>query len=143
MQKYNNTQLTISPMINANAINDEVRLSSMLITITIEMLAVTNIYTHLVIDVVQPFSSSSCCTFVMVLLMAGALTFINFKSNSSGNEKLAYPSISNPLQFTNASKNEALYVSATSIHGNTFDNTNERKGETPASLMSVSFANRQ
>ena len=131
-------------MINANAINDEVRLSSMLITITIEMLAVTNIYTHLVIDVVQPFSSSSsCCTFVIVLLVAGALTFINFKSNSSGNEKLAYPSISNPLQFTNASKNGALYVSATSIHGNTFDNTNEGKGETPASLMSVSFANRQ
>lgn len=36
------------------------------------------------------------------------LTFFNFTSNNRGNEKLEYPRINNPLQFTNASKNAAL-----------------------------------
>lgn len=128
--------LTISPINNTNDPNDRVRLSKTLITITIVMLAVTKIKTNVVIVVASSASAP-------IALLITARTFFNFKSNRSGNEKLAYPRISNPLQFTNASKNAALYVKATSNHGRTFDRINEGSGATPASLIRVSFANKQ
>ena len=134
-------QLTINPINNINATNDKVKLPDMLTAITIVMLAVTTIKTHLVIVVVLQ-SSTSCCI-MLIALFNPALAVFNFKSNSNGNEKFAYPSISNPLQLTNASKHEALYVNATIIHGRTFEKINEGRGATPASWISVSFASRQ
>mmetsp|Transcript_9938 Transcript_9938/g.14216 ORF Transcript_9938/g.14216 Transcript_9938/m.14216 type:complete len:211 (+) Transcript_9938:271-903(+) len=70
-------------------------------------------------------------------------TFFNLTSNKSGNEKLEYPRINSPLQFTKDSKNAALYVNATNIQGSTFDKRKAGIVATPASFTSVSFAKRQ
>mmetsp|Transcript_34843 Transcript_34843/g.71118 ORF Transcript_34843/g.71118 Transcript_34843/m.71118 type:complete len:201 (-) Transcript_34843:1239-1841(-) len=100
----------------------------MLIAITAEILAVKNENTTLVMLPSSPNND---------------LTFFNFTSNKSGKEKLEYPRINSPLQFTNASKNAALYVNATNSQGSTFDKRKAGIRATPASFTSVSFAKRQ
>ena len=94
--------LDITTTMDTNDNPASTKLSIMLMTITAVMLAVTSMNTVLVTIVVW---SSSVSVFLVTVL--APLIFLSFKSINKGTEKLEYPSISSPLQFTKASKKEA------------------------------------